>query len=59
MAIIKRVQYIEIPDEEWDEINWDEINNAPVLRTEESKCAEACMSINAIIVDEEHYLMEE
>ena len=54
MAIIKRVQYIEIPDEEWDEIN-----KAPVLRSEESKCAEACMSINAIIIDEELYWMEE
>lgn len=54
MAIIKRVQYIEIPDAEWDEIN-----KAPVLRSEESKCAEACWSVNAIIIDEEHYLMEE
>ena len=51
---IVRVQHIEIPDEEWDEIN-----KAPVLRSEESKCAEACWSVNAIITHEELSTYEE
>ena len=50
---IVRVQHIEIPDHEWEEIN---------ARTDINPCQkldEACWSVNAIIVDEEHYLMEE
>lgn len=54
MAIIKRVQYIEIPDGEYEEVK-----KASPFSTEEHWCAEACWSVNAIIVDEEHYLMEE
>ena len=54
MAIIKRVQYIEIPDEEYEEVK-----KASPFSTEEHWCTEACWSVNAIIIDEEHYLMEE
>lgn len=50
---IKRVQYIEIPDSEWEAINADP------MRSEESKLTEACWSVNAIIVDEEHFNMED
>ena len=54
MAIIKRVQYIEIPDEEYEEVK-----KASPFSTEEHWCAEACWSVNAIITHEELSTYEE